>query len=66
MRRIILYELYNRPFSYSKKESESNDILIHFVGFSNVQNRDKCPYEESSFNVDFETGNLRQSANNKT
>ena len=25
--------------SYSKKESKSNDILIHFVEFSNVHNR---------------------------
>ena len=28
-------------FSYSKKESESNDILIHFVEFSNVHNSDR-------------------------
>ena len=31
----------NRPFSYSRKESESNDTLIHFEEFSNVQNSDR-------------------------
>ena len=31
----------NRPFSYSGKESKSNDILIHFVEFSNVHNGDR-------------------------
>ena len=31
----------NRPFSYSKKESQSNDILLHFVEFSNVHNLDR-------------------------
>ena len=26
------------PFSYSEKESQSNDTLVHFVEFSNVHN----------------------------
>ena len=30
-----------RPFSYSEKESQSNDILLHFVEFSNVHNSDR-------------------------
>ena len=30
----------NRPFSYSEKESQSNDTLLHFVEFSNVHNSD--------------------------
>ena len=30
----------NRPCSCSEKESESNDILIHFVEFSNAHNSD--------------------------
>ena len=32
--------MYNRSFSYSEKESQSNDTLLHFVEFSNVHNRD--------------------------
>ena len=32
--------LTNRPFSYSYKESESNDICVNFVKLSNVNNRD--------------------------
>ena len=31
----------NRPFSYSEKESQSNDTLLHFVEFSNVHNSDR-------------------------
>ena len=31
----------NRPFSYSEKESQSNDTLLHFVEFSNVHNCDR-------------------------
>ena len=31
----------NRPFSYSDKESPSNDTLLHFVEFSNVHNSDR-------------------------
>ena len=31
----------NRPFSYSEKESRSNDTLLHFVEFSNVHNSDR-------------------------
>ena len=31
----------NRPFSYSEKESQSNDTLLRFVEFSNVHNSDR-------------------------
>ena len=31
----------NRPFSYSEKESQSNDTLLHFVEFSNLHNSDR-------------------------
>ena len=31
----------NRPFSYSEKESQSNDTLLHLVEFSNVHNSDR-------------------------
>ena len=31
----------NRPFSYSEKESQSKDTLLHFVEFSNVYNSDR-------------------------
>ena len=31
----------NRPFSYSGKESESNDVMMHFEEFSNVHNSDR-------------------------
>ena len=31
----------NRPFSYSGKDSQSNDTLLHFVEFSNVHNSDR-------------------------
>ena len=31
----------NRPFTYSKKESGSNDISSHFVEVSNVYNSDR-------------------------
>ena len=30
-----------RPFSYSKKESESNDVLMQFEELSNVHNSDR-------------------------
>ena len=33
--------LFNRPFSYSDKESQSNDTLLHVVGFANVHNCDR-------------------------
>ena len=33
--------MINRPFSYSKKESGSNDISLDFVEFSNVHNTDR-------------------------
>ena len=40
--RIIIESLLlNRPFSYSEKESQSNDTLLHFVEFSNVHNSDR-------------------------
>ena len=29
------------PFSYSKKESESNDVCVDVVEVSNVQNNDR-------------------------
>ena len=28
----------NKPFSYSEKESQSSDTLLHFVEISNVHN----------------------------
>ena len=31
----------NRPFNYSKKESESNDVLMQFEELSNVHNSDR-------------------------
>ena len=31
----------NRPFSYSGKESESNDVMMQFEEFSNVHNSDR-------------------------
>ena len=31
----------NRPFSYSEKESQSNDTSLHFVEFLNVHNSDR-------------------------
>ena len=35
---MVYHVLFNKPFSSSEKESESNDFLIHFVEFSNVHN----------------------------
>ena len=35
------FTLINRPFSYSEKESQSNDTLLQFVEFSNVHNSDR-------------------------
>ena len=35
------FGLINRPFSYSEKECQSNDTLLHFVEFSNVHNNDR-------------------------
>ena len=32
---------HNGPFSYSEKESQSNDTLLHLVEFSNVHNSDR-------------------------
>ena len=31
----------NRPFSYSGKESQSNDVMMQFEEFSNVHNSDR-------------------------
>ena len=31
----------NRPFSYSEKESQSNDTLLHSVEFSKIHNSDR-------------------------
>ena len=31
----------NRSFSYSEKESQSNDTLLHFIEFSNLHNSDR-------------------------
>ena len=31
----------HRPFSYSERESQSNDTLLQFVEFSNVHNSDR-------------------------
>ena len=38
----------NRPFSYYKKESESNDVTMHFEECSNVQNSDRNSYATRS------------------
>ena len=38
----------NRPFSYSEKESQSNDALLHSVEFSNVHNSDRSSSSSSS------------------
>ena len=42
--KLLVYQVasckFNRPFSYSQKESQSNDTLLHFVEFSNVHNSD--------------------------
>ena len=32
--------LYHRPFNYSRKESESNDVIMQFEEFSNMHNSD--------------------------
>ena len=34
----------NRLFSYSEKESQSNDILLHFVEFLNVHSGDRSSH----------------------
>ena len=33
----------NRPFSFSEKGSQSNDVCLHFEEFSNVHNSDRSP-----------------------
>ena len=40
-RNLILQTIWTRLFSYSEKESQSNDTLLHFVEFSNVHNSDR-------------------------
>ena len=35
------YCMHNRPFSYSGKESESNDVVMQLEEFSNVHNGDR-------------------------
>ena len=40
--RKIFKILFNRPFSCSGKESESNDVVIQFEEFSNVHNGDRA------------------------
>ena len=37
----IISPMSNRSFSYSQKESESNDVLMHFEKFSNVHSSDR-------------------------
>ena len=49
--------------SYSQKESESNDILIHFVEFSNVHNSDRIS-NVTQWNLSHE--NVRISQRKKT
>ena len=34
----LVKSLINRPFSYSGKDSESNDVMVQFEEFSNVHN----------------------------
>ena len=38
-----MFEWGNRPFSYSEKESQSNDDMLHFVEVSNLLNSDRSP-----------------------
>ena len=40
-KRQLSKEKLNRPFSYSRKESESNDVTMQFEEFSNVHNSDR-------------------------
>ena len=35
------FEGPHRSFSYSRKESESNDVMMHFEEFSNVHNNER-------------------------
>ena len=35
-------EVVSLPFSYSGKESESNDVMMQFEEFSNVHNGDRA------------------------
>ena len=39
--KLVLMKIFNRPFCFSEKDSQSNDTLLHFVEFSNVHNSDK-------------------------
>ena len=38
----------NRPFSFSEKESQSNDTLLHFVEFSNMHNGESSSHATQS------------------
>ena len=38
---LLAFPQYGRPFSYSGKESESNDIMLQLEEFSNVHNSDR-------------------------
>ena len=38
----------NRPFTSSRREFQSNDILVHFVGFTNVHKMDRKPLATQS------------------
>ena len=40
-RETFLKLISHRPFSYSIKEPQSNDTLLHFVELSNVHNCDR-------------------------
>ena len=40
---FIKHGFRNRPFSYSEKESQSNEVCLHFEEFSNVHNTGKKP-----------------------
>ena len=45
---------------YSKRESESNDILIHFVEFSNVHNSDRNNSNVTQSNLSHENVQILQ------
>ena len=37
-----IWQVWNRPFSYSRKESELNDVMMQFEEISNVHNGDRA------------------------
>ena len=46
LHKIVKFEIQGRPnrsFCYSEKESESNDIFMHFEELLNVNNGDRKP-----------------------